>query len=390
MKRMFVLILFFIPAFSIPIILSAEDRDVYEKIFAESDYIVRLDIGSFVKQQNVPNAPDYYKSPGKPGLQGQIIPTADSPDGPENWSWGQLTGFVIEDEQQKKWILTAGHGFVNGEPRDVRKILVYFRSGKKRPVEAKLAGYNKRLDVAFVKFLNQDLVRDIPAVKLGSSAIVKEGQEVISIGFPAPFSREQILTTGKVALLCVGINRGFEYPEAIIHTCAINHGSSGSPLLNKDGEVIGINVAYVAPRPSNPPDWSELMQDKFSIAVPIDDIKKALPLLRKGELKYAPVSLRFDFSGLFHQIDLEMAGLELKLPREGFMVTYIQGLAEESGFQLGDIILSCEGKSVTDWRLADLYRLIYLEPNLTKVFHFEVDREGVKVEIDLPLSKQKK
>jgi len=380
MKRALVLLLFVGCVIWIPSVSNADAGNGYKEIFAKSDYIVRMDVASYEES----NSPQTHYSPnGMPNG-----PVAD-PDQPTNWTWSRLSGFVIEYDQ-KKWVLTAGHGFINGGLHDIKKVIIYFRDGKKRPVEAELAGYSKRLDVAMIRFPNQDLVREVPAVPLGSSADLMVGQKVLSIGFPAPFPRNQIVTTGKVAALCNGINRGLNYPEMIVHDCIINSGSSGSPLLNLKAEVVGINIAFLTPQVPANSGWQQLMQDKFSVAIPIDDIKRALPFLQKGEVKYASVSLRVNFTGFFHQIELEAADLEMPLPREGLMVVGNIGLAVESGFQIGDIILTCDSVSVVDWQIADFYRRLYLEPDLTKEFCFEVDRKGAKVTVKLPLSKPSK
>lgn len=371
-------------------ILLAEELNTHEKIFTDSDYVIGLKVASLKKNKE---------------------------DSPQYWDWSRLSGFIYEDENHKKWIITAGHGFINGSLNNIKAVLVFFRNGKLPSTTAKLVGCSKRLDVALLEFINEDEVRNVPSVKLGSSADLRVGQKLISIGFPSPFTKTQILTSGRLAAFLVGINKGLEYPELIVHECIINSGSSGSLLLNMKGEVVGVNIAFIAPSssinekkkeeeestnnlstsPFEPEkegkaggtDWRTVVQDKFSLSIPIDDIKRALPLLKKGgEVKYTPICLRFNHAGSFNDLELAGSGLTISLPQTGVMVTYAFGLAEKSGFQIGDVILNYDGKSVANQTLANLYRYIYLEADLTKKINFKVERKGVKVEIKMALSEK--
>lgn len=370
------LTIFLVIFLTVPVLpIRGEDDSVYVKIFAESDYVVQLSVASTKPNQPPTTSYDPFGPNAEP---------LDSNAQPQ-WDWSRLSGFIVEDNREK-WVLTAGHGFMNGDLNDIQKIIVYFRHGKKRPLEAKLAGYSKRLDTALVKFTDQLPLADIPAAPFGSSADLKVGQEVLSIGFPAPFDESQALTTGRIINLDTGINQGLDFPMAIIHSCPVNPGGSGSLLLNLKGEVVGVNVAFITPSPPiGQPKWHDMLSDKFSVAIPVDDIRQLLPLLKKGgEVKHAPISLKFNLSGYYHDVDLEGISVSPPLPREGLMITHAYGLAFKLGFKPGDIILACDG--LTDLKLADLYRQLYLETDLTKHFYFELDRGGTKVNIDLPLS----
>ena len=104
------------------------------------------------------------------------------------------------------------------------------------------AGENKVLkhlgdnkDIALLKI---DAKKDLKTVKLGDSAKVKVGQKVLAIGNPFGFS----------GTLTQGIVSRIDYAKNRIQTdAAINPGSSGGPLLNTSGEIIGINQAIYNP-----------------------------------------------------------------------------------------------------------------------------------------------
>ncbi len=149
----------------------------------------------------------------------QIIPTE-----------GQGSGFIIDS---RGYILTNNHVVANA-----RRIIVTLSGGKK--LSATLVGRDPASDLAVIKIPSGSIDLIAP---LGDSNDIRVGQKAIAIG--NPFGLSHTLTTGIVSAL----NRSIMTEEdaqidGLIQTdAAINPGNSGGPLLNSNGEVIGINTA---------------------------------------------------------------------------------------------------------------------------------------------------
>ncbi len=168
----------------------------------------------------------------KPG----VLPTPP----PEQFSpffspQGQGSGFVISKEG---YIVTNNHVVENAV-----SVLVTFYDGTR--LEAEIIGVDPDSDLAIIKV-------DAPPESLlpvtwGNSELVKVGQRAIAIG--NPFGLEGTLTTGIISALgrsLPALNR-FRIPEIIQTDAAVNPGNSGGPLLNSDGEVIGV-ISAIVPR----------------------------------------------------------------------------------------------------------------------------------------------
>ena len=143
---------------------------------------------------------------------------------------GQGSGFLIDSNG---YILTNNHVVAKAQ-----KITVTMANGKKIP--ASLIGRDPTSDLAVIKISPRYV--DIVAT-LGDSDEVRVGQKAIAIG--NPFGLSHTLTTGIISALNRGIRteNGNQIDDLIQTDAAINPGNSGGPLLNSNGEVIGINTA---------------------------------------------------------------------------------------------------------------------------------------------------
>lgn len=146
------------------------------------------------------------------------------------------TGFIYE---KSGYILTNQHVIENA---DVIQVTV---DGVTKPYEAKLLGSSKDLDLAVLKIEGD---KDFPTVALGDSDSLKVGAEVIAIGNPQGF--DHTVTTGVLSAKGRSIDINEEdgsgtrnYKDLLQTDASINPGNSGGPLLNMNGQVIGMNVA---------------------------------------------------------------------------------------------------------------------------------------------------
>lgn len=251
---------------------------------------------------------------------------------------GQGSGFIIDE---RGYILTNNHVVAKAQ-----KLTVTLGDGKK--VAASLVGRDLSSDLAIIQ-IPKNMVSAVAT--LGNSDNVKVGQKAIAIG--NPFGLSQTLTTGIISALNREIRgESGDTLAGLIQTDApINPGNSGGPLLNSNGEVIGINTAI------------------FSLSGGYQGIGFAIPINKAKE-----VATQLITTGRFAQPWLGISGLALTedLARvlnvsatEGVLVVeVVQGSpAERAGllggnhetiignFRVligGDIILSLSGRKMTD------------------------------------------
>lgn len=233
---------------------------------------------------------------------------------------GQGSGFLISKDG---YILTNTH--VVG---DVDKITVRLTDG--REFKAKRIGADSKTEVALIKIEGDNL----PYLSIGDPSKLMTGEWVIAIG--NPFGLKETLTVGVVSAKGrsnIGIA---DYEDFIQTDAAINPGNSGGPLLNIDGEVVGINTAIYS-------QSGGYMGIGF--AVPIDmamNIKDQLVATGKVTRGYIGVILNPG------EVDEQMAQSFGRKESGGVLIADVQkdGPAEKAGVKSGDIIVELNGKKV--------------------------------------------
>jgi len=197
-------------------------------------------------------------------------------------------------------------------------------------VSAKLVGADPIFDIAAIQ-IPKPKSGTLPSVKLGDSDELRPGEEVVAIG--NPLGLDQTVTHGIVS----AVNRilpetPLSLTEPLIQTdTPINPGNSGGPLLNRCGEVVGINSAIV-------PDAQNI-----GFSIPIDLVKSVLPsLLKDGRL----IRPWIGFHGQLIGSDLQKL---LQLPLvEGLIVEVVEpgSPAEKAGIRGGEMELTIGGASL--------------------------------------------
>ncbi len=184
------------------------------------------------------------------------------------------------------WIWDVdGHIVTNYHVVDSATIIdVFFFDG--RQYSGRVVGFNSDADLAVVK-IDLEEGDSIQPSKVGNSSDLRVGQTAIALG--NPFEQEFSMTSGIVSavgrLLPSGFNR-FNIPSVIQTDTAINPGNSGGPLLNIDGEVIGINTQIRSESGSS---------SGVGFAVPVDLAKRVVPnLIENGSHTYSFVGITGD------------------------------------------------------------------------------------------------
>jgi serine protease Do len=143
---------------------------------------------------------------------------------------GMGTGVIIDP---RGYIITNLHVV-----EDVSRIEVTLSDGS--TAIAKLINYDPDTDLAMIKIPTS---KDLPTIQFGTSSDLMRGETVIAIG--NPFGYQNTVTQGIISALHrdIPVNVTQEYKNLIQTNADINPGNSGGPLLNLEGDVIGINVA---------------------------------------------------------------------------------------------------------------------------------------------------
>lgn len=188
---------------------------------------------------------------------------------------GMGTGVVIDG---RGYILTNFH-VVDG----VRQIRVTLDSGAVRI--ARLVANDRKTDLAVIKI---DIDRKLPTLKIGSSSDLMTGETVIAVG--NAYGYEHTVTRGIISALGrdVQVSDTQAYDDLIQTDASINPGNSGGPLLNIDGEMIGVNVAVRAGAQG------------IGFAIPVDDaltIAARLMSVERLESKWHGVQAGVDRDG---------------------------------------------------------------------------------------------
>jgi len=233
------------------------------------------------------------------------------------------SGVIIS---QNGYIVTNQHVL-----KDSKDVAVILANGDK--YEAKIIGMDEKTDIALLKI---DVSFPLYAAKLGNSNNVSVGSWVIAIG--TPFGLSNSVSIGVVSGLKRVIGPG-RYAGYIQTDASINPGSSGGPLFNLAGEVIGINALIFTDRSPN--------REKYNIgigfAIPINMVKDTIERLKKdGKV------IRSSIGVMIQPISPELRK-ELSLKnRNGILVASVgtNSAAEKGGLQRGDVIIEINGKKI--------------------------------------------
>jgi serine protease Do len=264
------------------------------------------------------------------------------------------SGFLIDENG---FIVTNNHVI---EDADQIKVILY----DDKEFDAELVGRDPKTDLALIRI---DGAKNLKPLELGNSEMMKVGTWVVAIG--SPFGLEQTVTAGIVSAKGRIIGSG-PYDDFIQTDASINPGNSGGPLLNMDGEVVGINTAIIA------------SGQGIGFAIPINLAKGIIDQLKdKGEVTRGWLGVGIQ------DLTPELADYYGLKTEKGVLVTQVfEGdPADKAGIQVNDIILSVDGQMVTTGR--ELSAMIANTPvgNQTKVV---LIRDGKKKNLTVTLAKR--
>ncbi|MFP4032940.1 MAG: DegQ family serine endoprotease [Desulfococcaceae bacterium] len=243
-------------------------------------------------------------------------PFGDGEPGEEFRQRSLGSGFIIDKEG---FIVTNNHVV-----EDADEIKVRLSNGKE--FDAEVVGRDPQTDLALIRIAPSN---ELVPLKLGDSENLRVGTWVVAMG--SPFGLEQTVTAGIVSAKGRVIGAG-PYDDFIQTDASINPGNSGGPLMDLEGNVVGINTAIVA------------SGQGIGFAIPIDLARNIIEQLQdQGEVTRGWLGV-----GIQELTDQLREYYNLDVDQKGVLVTevYENDPADEGGIREGDVILSVDGTDV--------------------------------------------
>ena len=296
--------------------------------------VVTIDTQRYVKNRQFPGNSQLFIDPYFERFFGLNLPNDNRP----RIEQSQGSGFIFADGL----VMTNSH-VVN----ESDKVIVGLTNGKK--LKAKVVGQDFFTDLAVLKIEGEG---PWPKAKLGDSTKIKVGDWAIAVG--NPFGLENTVTLGIISNLKRNVTQLGIYDkklELIQTDAAINPGNSGGPLLNSNGEVIGINTLIRSGPGAG-----------LSFAIPINKAKEiAYQLINNGKVIHPMIGL-----SLIDERNFETNQNEVKV---GYLVP--NSPAEKSGIMVNDILIRVGNKNI----------------ELASDVISQISKNGINKEIDILLKR---
>lgn len=233
------------------------------------------------------------------------------------------SGFIIKEDG---YILTNNH-VVSGSD----DVVVTIYNDKK--YKAKIVGNDEIFDLAVLKIETEE---NLIPVKFANSDDIRVGDWILAFG--NPFGLGTTLSTGIVSAKSRDINSG-PYDNYIQTDASINQGNSGGPMYNLDGELIGINSFIFS---------SNGINQGIGFAVPSNMAKWASErLIVDGKINHGYIGLKIDRLVELNNADFSKAVMISSIEEDS--------PAMEAGLEVGDLILSFDGKKIESLRSLAIY-----------------------------------
>lgn len=303
--------------------------DIAEKV---KDAVVNISTDRVIKTQSSGRNNPFGRSPFKNFFGDDFFDHFLPPDMPKEYTQQSLgSGFIISPDG---YIVTNNHVVDKAD-----KIRVKLSDGKE--FAAEVVGKDAKTDIALIKI---EADHKLPVMLFGDSGKLRVGDWVIAIG--NPFGLERTVTAGIVSAKGRVIGAG-PYDDFIQTDASINPGNSGGPLLDMQGNVVGINSAIF----SNNNFGGEAGNIGIGFSIPINLAKDILIQIKdKGKVSRGWLGI------VVQTLDDNLAkqfGMENK---EGALVGQVtnDSPAEKAGVKRGDIIVEFNGEKIKDSRVLSM------------------------------------
>lgn len=268
------------------------------------------------------------------------------------------SGFLVSADG---YIVTNNHVVADAE---TIRVTMDYQNGKTRDFKATLIGADEETDLALLKVDGQNL----PYLVFGNSDALRVGEWLLAIG--NPFGLDHTVTAGILSAKGRNIRSG-PFDNFLQTDASINPGNSGGPLLNMDGQVVGINTAIIA------------SGQGIGFAIPSNMAAKIIDQIKDGK------KISRGWIGVTIQDVDENAAKALGLKEQsGALIGSVleNEPAQKAGLKDGDVILAVDGENVED-SAALLRAIAGKTPGSNAVL--KVWRDGKTMDVTVTLGERK-
>ena len=273
--------------------------------------------------------------------------------------YSEGSGVIYTTANGKGYIVTNNH-VISG----AAKVKVILASGK--TIAAKVVGKDSTSDLAVLSIDSKYVTQ---TASFGDSSSLQSAQTVIAIGSPEGSEYASTVTQGIISSPSRTITYNSNQMTVIQTDAAINSGNSGGPLVNSDGQVIGINSMKLASSSSG--DSVEGM----GFAIPSNEVVTIInQLVKKGKITRPQLGIKVAAIAELNSYYKKQLGISTSLKKGLYVASVTSGSAAASaGIKKGDVITAANGKTVND--VATLHSILYSH-NVGDKVKITVNRNG--------------
>ncbi|MCI1658475.1 MAG: trypsin-like peptidase domain-containing protein [Lactobacillus delbrueckii] len=273
--------------------------------------------------------------------------------------YSEGSGVIYTTANGKGYIVTNNH-VISG----AAKVKVILASGK--TIAAKVVGKDSTSDLAVLSIDSKYVTQ---TASFGDSSSLQSAQMVIAIGSPEGSEYASTVTQGIISSPSRTITYNSNQMTVIQTDAAINSGNSGGPLVNSDGQVIGINSMKLASSSSG--DSVEGM----GFAIPSNEVVTIInQLVKKGKITRPQLGIKVAAIAELNSYYKKQLGISTSLKKGLYVASVTSGSAAASaGIKKGDVITAANGKTVND--VATLHSILYSH-NVGDKVKITVNRNG--------------
>ncbi|MEO0094706.1 MAG: DegQ family serine endoprotease [candidate division WOR-3 bacterium] len=275
------------------------------------------------------------------------------------------SGFIISEDG---YVVTNHHVIKNAT-----NIIIRLTNKKEyKGNDVKIIGSDSRTDVALLKIETKER---LPYLKFGDSDKIKVGDWVMAVG--NPFNLEGTVTVGVISAKGrshIPLSEGPDLQNFLQTDAAINPGNSGGPLLNLQGEVIGINTAITSTSGGN---------IGIGFAIPINLAKNIIEELKsKGKVTRGYLGVYLEDLTEDMKNALNLSSLD------GVMINEViaNSPADNAGIKEGDVIIEYDGKKVTD---VQSFRIMVASTTPGRTVRLKLIRNGKEMDLKVKIGEMK-
>ena len=257
--------------------------------------------------------------------------------------YSEGSGVIYTTSNGNGYIVTNNH-VISG----AAKVKVILASGK--TIAAKVIGKDSTSDLAVLSIDSKYVTQ---TASFGDSSSLQSGQTVIAVGSPEGSEYASTVTQGIISSPSRTITYNSNQMTVIQTDAAINSGNSGGPLVNSDGQVIGINSMKLSSSTSG--DSVEGM----GFAIPSNEVVTIVnQLVKKGKITRPQLGIKVADISELNSYYKKQLGISTSLKKGLYVASVTSGsAAAKAGIKKGDVITAADGKTVSD--VATLHSILY-------------------------------